>query len=135
MRATLALFAALLLPVVAGAQGIGNPVFSHYDFVVQGSVEYASLDRDLDSGRQKPETSELTTTLFKGVVGVHPRLDLHLLLGQANLDLCAGDAQDICEETARSAPPTSPTVVAPAGPSGRASTWRRRSAARGCGSR
>ena len=98
MRATLALFAALLLPVVAGAQGIGNPVFSHYDFVVQGSVEYASLDRDLDSGRQKPETSELTTTLFKGVVGLHPRLDLYLLLGQANLDLCAGDAQDICEE-------------------------------------
>jgi len=98
MRATLALLAVLLLPATAGAQGIGNPAFSHYDFVLQGTVEYSSIDRDLDSGRQNPETSELTTTLFKGIVGVHPRLDLYVLLGNASLDLCSGDAQDICGE-------------------------------------
>lgn len=98
MRATLALVAALLLPAMAGAQGIGNPLFSHYDFVLQGTVEYGSIDRDLDSGRQNPESSELTTTLFKAIVGVHPRLDLYLLLGKASLDLCSGDAQDVCGE-------------------------------------
>lgn len=97
MRATLALLAALL-PAAAAAQGIGNPVFSHYDFVLQGTIEYGSIDRDLDSGRQDPETSELTTTLFKGVVGIHPRLDLYVLLGQASLDLCSGDAQEVCGE-------------------------------------
>ncbi len=98
MRATLALLAALLIPTAAGAQAIGNPVFSHYDFVLQGTVEYGSIDRDLDSGRQNPETSEVTTTLFKGIVGIHPRLDLYVLLGQASLDLCSGDAQEICGE-------------------------------------
>ncbi len=98
MRATFALFAALLLPATASAQGIGNPVFSHYDFVLQGTVEYASIDRDLDSGRQNPESSTVDTTLFKGVIGVHPRLDLYVLLGQAHLKLCSGDAQDICGE-------------------------------------
>jgi len=98
MRATLTLLAALLLPTSAGAQAIGNPVFSHYDFVLQGTVEYGAIDRDLDSGRQNPETSEVTTTLFKGIVGIHPRLDLYVLLGQASLDLCTGDAQEICGE-------------------------------------
>jgi len=98
MRATVVLLATLLLTATAGAQGIGNPVFSHYDFVLQGTVEYGSVDRDLDSGRQDPETSEVTTTLFKGVVGVHPRLDLYVLLGKASLDLCSGDAQDVCGE-------------------------------------
>jgi len=98
MRATLAALVIILLPALAGAQAIGNPVFSHYDFVLQGTVEYSSIDRDLDSGRQDAESSEVTTTLFKGILGVHPRLDLYVLLGQAKLDLCSGSAQDICGE-------------------------------------
>ncbi len=94
----LAVLAVALQPLAARAQAVGNPVFSHYDFVLQGTLEYGSIDRDLDAGRSDPESSEVTLALFKGIVGITPRLDLYGMVGQVDFTLCTGDAQEICGE-------------------------------------
>ena len=99
MRFTLAAFilACLLLHTsTAGAQAVGNPVFSSYDFVLQATLEYGSSDRDLDADRKDPEESTLDTLLLKVILGVTPHLDLYFTVGQASFDLCTGDAQEIC---------------------------------------
>jgi hypothetical protein len=101
MRVTLAvvsLVCLLLSATSVRAQGIGNPVFSSYDFVLQATLEYGSSDRDLDADRQDPEDSQLDTLLLKLVLGLHPRFDLFFMVGEASFDLCSGDAQDICGE-------------------------------------
>jgi hypothetical protein len=88
----------VLFPTALHAQAIGNPVFSGYDFVLQATVEYGSSDRDLDAGRKKAEESQVDTTLLKLVLGLHPRVDLYLMIGTVSFDLCTGDAQEICEQ-------------------------------------
>jgi hypothetical protein len=101
MRVTLAalsLACLLLHTPSAHAQGIGNPVFSSYDFVLQATLEYGISDRDLDADRDDPEDSQLDTLLLKVVLGLHPRFDLYFMVGRATFDLCSGDAQDICGE-------------------------------------
>jgi hypothetical protein len=94
--AAIGLACLVLAPTAVRAQAIGNPVFSSYDFVLQATVEYGSSDRDLDAGRQDSEDSQVDTMLLKVVLGVHPRFDVYLVLGTASLDLCSGDAQEIC---------------------------------------